>query len=67
MRTTLEIPDPVLRRARSKAAKRGITLSQFVAEAVNARLKRDEVALRKPWMKMVGGLRPFILIQCRPN
>ncbi len=45
MRTTLEIPDPVLRRARSKAAKRGITLSQFVAEAVNARLKRDEVAL----------------------
>jgi len=30
MRTTLEIPDSVLKKAKAKAAEQGVSLSQFV-------------------------------------
>jgi hypothetical protein len=56
MKTTLEIPDPILRKAKVKAAERGIPLRQFVTEAVQEKLaagKTDD----KPWMKTIGGLR----------
>jgi predicted DNA binding CopG/RHH family protein len=43
MKTTLEIPDPVLRRAKSAAAARGIPLREFVIEAV-----KDRLALKTP-------------------
>jgi hypothetical protein len=55
MKTTLEIPDFLFRRAKSLAAERGIPLRQFVTEAVQEKLKttpRD-----KPWMKHMGKLR----------
>jgi hypothetical protein len=42
VRTTLEIPDPLLRRAKDRAKKRGIPLRQFVAEAVEAKLREPE-------------------------
>lgn len=57
MKTTLEIPDPVFRKAKAKAAEQGIPLRQFVTEAVEERLKAATVPGDKPWMKMVGGLR----------
>ena len=57
MKTTLEIPDPVFRRAKSVAAQRGIPLRAFVTEAVEeklaASLKREE----KPWVRLAGGLK----------
>jgi hypothetical protein len=56
MKTTLEIPDPVFRKAKAQAAQRGIPLRQFVTEAVQEKLavgKSDD----KPWMKTIGGLR----------
>ena len=34
MKTTLEIPDSIFRRAKSVAAERGIPLREFVTEAV---------------------------------
>jgi len=34
MKTTLEIPDPLFRRAKAKAAEQGIPLRQFVRGAV---------------------------------
>ena len=34
MKTTLEIPDAIFRRAKSVAAERGIPLREFVTEAV---------------------------------
>jgi hypothetical protein len=34
MKTTLEIPDAIFRRAKSRAAERGIPLRQFGTEAV---------------------------------
>ena len=38
MKTTLEIPDPILRKAKVKAAERGIPLRQFVTAAVQEKL-----------------------------
>jgi hypothetical protein len=34
MRTTITLPDPVLENAKRRARERGITLSEFVSEAV---------------------------------
>ena len=55
MKTTLEIPDAVFRKAKAKAAEQGIPLRQFVTEAVEAKSKAPSE--EKPWMKMAGGLR----------
>ena len=57
MKTTLEIPDGVFRRAKSKAAERGIPLRQFVTEAVEDKLRADMTPGNKPWMQGAGGLR----------
>jgi hypothetical protein len=57
MKTTLEIPDTVFRKAKAKAAEQGIPLRQFVTEAVEERLKATTAGEDKPWMKMAGGLR----------
>lgn len=57
MKTTLEIPDTVFRRAKSKAAEQGIPLRQFVTEAVADKLKATPADGQKPWMKHVGKLK----------
>lgn len=57
MKTTLEIPDIVFRRAKSKAAEQGIPLRQFVTEAVEVRLKTSPLAGQKPWLKHMGKLK----------
>jgi hypothetical protein len=54
MKTTLEIPDSVFRRAKAKAAEQGIPLRQFVTEAVQEKL--NEAPPDKPWMKHFGKL-----------
>lgn len=54
MKATLEIPDPIFRKAKARAADRGIPLRQYVTEAVQQKLRTD---LEKPWMKTIGGLR----------
>jgi len=55
VKTTLEIPDFLFRRAKSVAAERGIPLRQFVTEAVQEKLKI--AAQDKPWMKHLGKLK----------
>ena len=57
MKTTLEIPDAIFRRAKSKAAERGIPLRQFVTEAVEDKLKNSSSTTERPWMKHVGKLK----------
>jgi len=57
MKTTLEIPDAVFRRAKSAAAERGIPLREFVTEAVRAKLVAETKAVEKPWMAAFGKLR----------
>jgi hypothetical protein len=55
VKTTLEIPDFLFRRAKSVAAERGIPLRQFVTEAVQEKLKTT--SQDKPWMKHLGKLK----------
>jgi hypothetical protein len=55
LKTTLEIPDFLFRRAKSVAAERGIPLRQFVTEAVQEKLKLS--SQEKPWMKHLGKLK----------
>jgi len=57
MKTTLEIPDTIFRRAKSAAADRGIPLREFVTEAVQDKLVTDAKATEKPWMEAFGKLR----------
>lgn len=57
MKTTLEIPDALFRRAKSAAAVRGIPLREFVTEAVKDKLSADSKSADKPWMTAFGKLR----------
>lgn len=57
MKTTLEIPDSVFRRAKSKAAQQGIPLREFVTQAVEEKLRIPVTRGEKPWMKHVGKLK----------
>lgn len=57
MKTTLEIPDPIFRRAKSAAAQRGIPFREFVTEAVKAKLIAENKAAERPWMTAFGKLR----------
>lgn len=56
MKTTLEIPDPIFRRAKARAAKRGVPLRQFVSEAVEDKLRAESPASRRPWLTLAGKL-----------
>ena len=56
MKTTIEIEDVLLRRAKSAAAERGIPLRAFVSEALTDKLSSPEPN-EKPWMKVFGKLR----------
>ena len=54
VKTTLEIPDALFRRAKS-AAERGIPLRALVTEALSDKLRPS--GGDKPWMKSFGKLR----------
>lgn len=56
MKTTLEIPDDLFRRAKSAAAEKGIPLRELVSEALADRLRRRPPQ-EKPWLKAFGKLR----------
>jgi hypothetical protein len=57
MKTTLEIPDTVFRRAKSAAAQRGIPLREFITEAVKDKLVGNGSTTDTPWMAAFGKLR----------
>jgi hypothetical protein len=57
VKTTLEIPDSVFRRAKSVAAQRGIALRAFVTEAVEEKLAAASQKEDRPWARLAGGLR----------
>ena len=57
VKTTLEIPNTIFRRAKSKAAERGIPLREFVTEAVKDKLAADAKTSEKPWVKHMGKLK----------
>lgn len=60
MKTTLEIPDPLFRKAKSKAAERGQSLKQLVTEALQEKLATNASKARPSepaWMQGFGKLR----------
>lgn len=56
MKTTVEIPDSIFRRAKSAAAQRGIPLRALISEAIADKLQIDDAG-GKPWMTAFGKLR----------
>jgi hypothetical protein len=57
MKTTLEIPDPIFRRAKATAAEHGIPLRQFVSEAVAEKLEAEATRRDKARLALAGKLR----------
>jgi hypothetical protein len=60
MKTTLELPDPLFRKAKATAAERGQSLKEFVTEALRDKLTlgTGRAYLSEPeWMKGFGKLR----------
>lgn len=59
MKTTIEIPDPLFRKAKSKAAERGQTLKELVTEALQEKLATTAAARagEPDWMEGFGKLR----------
>ncbi len=59
MKTTLEISDPLFRRAKAVAARQGRTFKQLVHEALTEKIARVNGAShqKKPWMVLAGGLK----------
>jgi hypothetical protein len=57
MKTTLEIPDGIFRRAKSAAAERGVPLREFVTQAVREKLAAGSTPPERPWVKHMGKLK----------
>ena len=57
MKTTLEIPDAIFRRAKARAAEQEIPLRQFVSDAVAEKLEAKSPDRAKAILKLAGGLR----------
>jgi hypothetical protein len=62
MRTTVDLPETLLATAKARAARQGLTLSQFVEESVRDALVRDKAPPPARPFKLVtfgtGGLLP---------
>jgi hypothetical protein len=59
VKTTLEIPEVLFRKAKATAARQGRTLKQFLNEALSEKLARINGAgtRQKPWMSVAGALK----------
>jgi hypothetical protein len=66
MKTTVEIPDSLFRRAKSAAAQRGIPLRELVSEALADKLSASR-SQERPWMRSFGGLRALRKESARIN
>lgn len=52
MKTTIDLPDPIFRRAKATAAVRGITLKSFISKAVEQSLNAEQ----KDWRAVLENL-----------
>lgn len=65
MKTTVELPEKLMRTAKKKATARGQSFPEFVADAVADRIRRpaslksNPKAEAKPWMKMAGAFKKY--------
>ena len=57
MKTTVDLPDPLFRRAKSRAAVSGISLKRFITQAVEQKLNtHGSQAAERPWMSVVNAV-----------
>jgi hypothetical protein len=60
MKTTLDIPDPIFHQAKARAALRGVSLRQFVTEAIEDKVTAPAPhrtgSAEPPWMRGFGAL-----------
>ncbi len=56
MKTTIELPDSIFRRAKAHASGRGITLKRFFTEALEEHFRRYSSESDAPWMAGFGAL-----------
>jgi len=59
VKTTIEIPNPIFRKAKSLAASQGLTLKQFFTGALEEKLQRTDKAFSSTepaWKRLAGGL-----------
>lgn len=56
MKTTLDLPDEMLKEAKATAAMRGESLRDFISEAIESRLSRDSRSSRGGEWRTVFGL-----------
>ena len=57
MKTTIEIPDRTLRRAKGVAGSRGVSLKQLFTQALEEKLSNKPAGTRSPrpsWMRLAG-------------
>lgn len=64
MRTTIDLPDALLRRARRRAAEEGTTLTALLADGLRLRLRAGQSPSRRrrrlPVSRVGGGLQPWV-------
>lgn len=54
MKTTIDLPDPLFRRAKATAAERGLSLKALITEAVEKRLA--EISAPPSWASVLASL-----------
>jgi hypothetical protein len=60
MKTTVELPDELFRRAKSTAAARGVSLKDFFRQALEVRLRgASSRSTDAPWKRLAGQLAPL--------
>jgi hypothetical protein len=57
VKTTLEIPETVIRRAKARAAATGQTLTRLVTEALTEKLAKPTARAHRPWMRLAGAFK----------
>jgi hypothetical protein len=55
MRTTIDLPDHIMKKAKMKAVKEGITLKELFMRSLEHELEKSEgPSMEKPWKKLQG-------------
>ena len=62
MRTTLDIPDPLYRQIKVRAATEGRTIRELILEGIQAKLAEEQIAPAKPFkIPVIHSKRPGTL------
>jgi hypothetical protein len=60
MKTTVEIPDDLFRRAKVLAAQEGLSMKQLITESIQRRVKQSsETTIEPPWKQAFGAMRAY--------